>query len=250
MKLAFRNYPNPNVIPEQKVIAPNGTAGFELLQLAGKQHPCYTFNYKTFSFGRYITTICCVQENKIEKFYWFIYLNGEPSSVGVDLLKPKDKDVLLFEYRVRDSAKSNHTLPTTKTIAPPLTTKTATELPSTAEKITASPPISEKATALPPQTKNTSVSLPTREKATVPLSTKITTAPPPTTIQATALPLPTKKRATAPPQTKKTTQQPLTEKTKSATTQSQLISKPTGKGNQLAVFSLNIIILAVAAILG
>ena len=100
------------------MVAPNGTAAFDFLELAGELNPCYIFSYKTFSIGRYITTICCVQENRNESYYWFIYLNGKLSPVGADLLKPKDGNTLLFEYRFWDSRNSNHTLPTTRKTKP------------------------------------------------------------------------------------------------------------------------------------
>jgi hypothetical protein len=112
VKLTFTNYPDPNVLPAEQVVAANGTTAFEFLQLAAQVNPCYIFNYTTFSIGRYITTICCVEENKTTNFHWFIYLNGKPSSVGADSLKPKNGDTLTYEYR--DSTITNHANPTAK----------------------------------------------------------------------------------------------------------------------------------------
>ena len=115
VKLTFTNYPDPNILPAQQVVAPNGTAAFEFLQLAAQINPCYIFNYTVFSIGRYITTICCVEQNTTTNFYWFIYLNGELSPVGADLLKPKNGDTLTYEYRKWDSSITNHTTPLSST---------------------------------------------------------------------------------------------------------------------------------------
>ena len=112
VQLTFTNYPDPNILPLEQVVAPNKTTAFEFLQLAAQINPCYNFNYKVFSFGRSITTICFVKQNRTTNFYWFIYLNGELSPVGADLLKPKNGDILTYEYRKWDSSKSNHTSPT------------------------------------------------------------------------------------------------------------------------------------------
>ena len=81
-----------------EVDAASNTTAYELLQLAAKLNPCYNYRYKQFSFGRYITTICCVEQNTTSGFYWFVYINSKSSPVGVDLLKPKDGDTLTFQY--------------------------------------------------------------------------------------------------------------------------------------------------------
>jgi hypothetical protein len=98
------------------VIAANGTTAFEFLQLASQLNPCYLFNYTQFSFGRYITTICCIEENKAKNFYWFIYLNGKLSPVGADLLKPRNGDTLTFEYQMWKN--TDHTTPTPNPTTP------------------------------------------------------------------------------------------------------------------------------------
>ena len=112
VKLAFTNYPDPNILPLQQVVAPNETTAFEFLQLAAQINPCYNFKYKVFSIGRSITSICFVRQNTTTNFYWFIYLNGELSPVGADLLKPKNGDILTYEYGKWDSSSTNHTSPT------------------------------------------------------------------------------------------------------------------------------------------
>jgi hypothetical protein len=93
------------------VIAANGTAAFEFLQLASQLNLCHIFNYTQFSFGHHITTICCIGENKAKQFYWFIYLNDiKLSPVGADLIKPKNGDTLMFEHQMWKN--TDHTTPT------------------------------------------------------------------------------------------------------------------------------------------
>jgi hypothetical protein len=111
------------------VIAANGTAAFQFLQLASQLNPCYLFNYTQFSFGRYITTICCIEEDKATNFYWFIYLNGKLSPVGADLLKPKNGDTLTFEYQMWKNTEHTTTAPTPRSGTPsttPITNPTPT----------------------------------------------------------------------------------------------------------------------------
>ena len=80
----------------------NGTTAFEILQLAETLNPCYKAGYKVFSnpAGRFITRICCVEQNKTADLYWLIYINGRLANVGVDLLKPNNGDRLTFKYQM------------------------------------------------------------------------------------------------------------------------------------------------------
>lgn len=114
VKLIFTTYPSSNAIPAQRVVTANSTTAFEILQLAAKTHPCYNFRYKTFSIGRYIESICCVEQNMTTHFYWFIYINDKLSPVGVDLLRPENGDTLTFKYEEWKSRHSHHStqLPT------------------------------------------------------------------------------------------------------------------------------------------
>ena len=112
VKLTFTNYPNPNILPPEQVVAPGGTVAFEFLHLAAQINPCYIFNYTVSSIGRRITTICCVERNVTTNFDWFIYLNGKLTSIGPDLLQPKNGDTLTYEYRKCNSSITNHTSPT------------------------------------------------------------------------------------------------------------------------------------------
>ena len=111
VELSFTNHPSPNVIPAHDVKARRNSTAFELLQLAAKFNPCYSFRYEEFSFGRYITTICCTEQNMTSGFYWFVYINGKRSAVGVDSLKPNDADTLTFKY---EQWKATHTDPITR----------------------------------------------------------------------------------------------------------------------------------------
>ena len=98
------------MIPVVNVTAPHGTTGFQLLQLASQQNPCYLSEYKNFStLGRYITSICDVGQNTTSNFYWFIYLNEQFSEVGVDFIKPENGDILKFEHRFINCTDSNPT---------------------------------------------------------------------------------------------------------------------------------------------
>jgi hypothetical protein len=95
----FTNYTNnANFIPAMSVSVPQGTIGFEVLQKASEQNPCFRFQYQTFSIGRFITTICCLEQDSTAGFYWLIYKNGVFSNVGVDLLTPVDGDTITFKY--------------------------------------------------------------------------------------------------------------------------------------------------------
>ena len=112
MQLSFVEYSNSikeDVIPAVDIAtATNSTTAFEMLTLAAKQNPCYRFQYKTFSFGHYITQICCVAENTTTQYHWFININDAPSPVGVDQLKPSHGDIIRFEYRYINYNASNH----------------------------------------------------------------------------------------------------------------------------------------------
>lgn len=112
VQLRFAEYGNAiedNVIPDVNILnARNVTTAFEFLSQAAKQNPCYQFQYKSFGFGRYITSICCVVENKTSNYYWYIYINDVPSPVGADQLKPRHGDILRFQYQYINYNSSNH----------------------------------------------------------------------------------------------------------------------------------------------
>ena len=76
-----------------------GTTVYEILEKAKFQNPCYKATYKTYSFGRSITSICCVASDRKKKHYWMIYVNGKSAQYGVDELKPKDGDIITFKYK-------------------------------------------------------------------------------------------------------------------------------------------------------
>ena len=109
VQLSFSHLTNEDVIPAMNVTAAQETTAFQFLQLASKQNPCYLFQYITYgSLGRYITTICCVEQNTTSNFYWFVYINNTLSPVGVDFLKPNDGDILKFEYRFINNTDGSH----------------------------------------------------------------------------------------------------------------------------------------------
>ena len=110
IQLSFTDFANENVIPVVNVTARHGTTGFQLLQLASQQNPCYLSEYKNFlTLGHYITSICDVEQNTTSNFYWFIYLNEQFSEVGVDFIKPENGDILKFEHRFINCTDSNPT---------------------------------------------------------------------------------------------------------------------------------------------
>ena len=110
VQLSFSDLTNEDVIPALNITAASGSTAFDFLQLASQQNPCYLSEYITYpSLGRYITTICCVTQNKTSDFYWFIYINNTLAPVGVDFLIPNNGDVLRFEYRFYNSTDDNHT---------------------------------------------------------------------------------------------------------------------------------------------
>ena len=55
--------------------------------------------YKKYSFGHSITSICGVASDWRKKHYWMIYVNGKTAQYGVDGLKPKDGDLITFIYK-------------------------------------------------------------------------------------------------------------------------------------------------------
>ena len=75
-----------------------GTKAFEVLELASEQNPCFRFQYKTYSFGRFITTICCLEQDSSAGFYWILYKNGVGSYLTADALTPTDGDTITFKY--------------------------------------------------------------------------------------------------------------------------------------------------------
>ena len=55
--------------------------------------------YKKYSFGHSITSICGVAKDWKKRHYWMIYVNGKTAQYGVDGLKPKDGDIITFIYK-------------------------------------------------------------------------------------------------------------------------------------------------------
>ncbi|CAB4006656.1 Hypothetical predicted protein [Paramuricea clavata] len=99
VELVFTNYTNANFIPAMTLSVSQGTKAFEILEMASQQNPCYRFQFQTFSIGRFITRICCLEQDPSADFYWLIYKNGQPSNVGVDVLTPTNGDTITFKYQ-------------------------------------------------------------------------------------------------------------------------------------------------------
>lgn len=87
-------------VPAVLVSVPEGTTAYDIQQEASKQHPCFKAVYQTFTgLGRYITTMCCVEQNQAASLYWMIYVDGSQAQYGVDQLKPNDGQFLSFRYQ-------------------------------------------------------------------------------------------------------------------------------------------------------
>lgn len=99
-----------SAIPPVELRVAEGTTAFSILQLASQQSPCYKFEHQYYpDLGRFITSICCMEQNQIAKLYWMIYINGQLATVGVDNLKPKNGDRITFKYeRVGQTEVRNH----------------------------------------------------------------------------------------------------------------------------------------------
>ena len=98
VELLFTNYTKADFIPAMTVSVSQESNAFDVLQQASEQNPCFRSEYIQYSFGRYITTICCLQEDPTPELYWLLYINGVLSDVGVDELIPKDGDTITFKY--------------------------------------------------------------------------------------------------------------------------------------------------------
>ncbi|XP_023026717.2 uncharacterized protein CG3556 [Leptinotarsa decemlineata] len=83
------------------ITAPKRTPFYEVMQLAMKKDPYFTFEATESTFGHYITTIAGHKEDKAKNIFWFIYNlkempdpNSPPSD---DLLSPVGVDGLMIE---------------------------------------------------------------------------------------------------------------------------------------------------------
>lgn len=107
VELLFEVNTLPNVVQESGPSTPpracvevvNGTNAHDILKEAANQHPCYNFTVNLTSYGRMIKSICNVEQKPAEKFYWMIYINGKPATVGIDDLQPNDGSTLGFHYK-------------------------------------------------------------------------------------------------------------------------------------------------------
>ena len=101
VELVFTNYSKANFIPAMTVNVSQGSNAFDVLQQASQQNPCFRSEYSQNRSGRYVTTICCLEEDFTPQgnFSWFIYKNTEFSPVGGDDLIPEDGDTITFQYK-------------------------------------------------------------------------------------------------------------------------------------------------------
>ena len=79
--------------PEPKpVTVTEGTTAYEILEKAKA-------TYEKYSYGRFVTSICGVEQDWQKKQYWMIYINGKSAQYGFDGLKPKDGDKITFIHK-------------------------------------------------------------------------------------------------------------------------------------------------------
>ena len=76
-----------------------GATAYDVLEKAKFLNPCYRATYRKRSYGRSVTSICCVRSDWRKRHYWVIYINGKPAQYGVDGLEPKDGDLITFKYQ-------------------------------------------------------------------------------------------------------------------------------------------------------
>lgn len=77
---------------------------FDIL-LKAQKHPCYNFEDKTNPiYGKFVTSICGVQNNKTSSQYWVFYVNNKEASVGVSFYRIKPNDVVEFRYMNKDTS--------------------------------------------------------------------------------------------------------------------------------------------------
>ena len=101
MELLFNvtnvNKPDPKPVTVGNIL--QGTTAYEILEEAKSKDSCYTATYKKYSFGRFVTSVCGVEQDWRKKQYWMIYINGKSAQYGVDGLKPKNGDKITFIYK-------------------------------------------------------------------------------------------------------------------------------------------------------
>ena len=89
---------------EEYFVVENGTNTHDLLKLARQKNSCFNFTTQKFSFGHSLTSLCSVQINHKDQFYWMIYVAEDsvkpekPAAHGIDDLKPADGSCVIFKY--------------------------------------------------------------------------------------------------------------------------------------------------------
>jgi hypothetical protein len=87
---------------------PQNSTFYEVMTFAAQQDNHFTFEYQTYSFGRFITKIANHSQSTEENYFWMLYeypdtrgikirpVKEQLSEVGVDLLIVKNKFRYLF----------------------------------------------------------------------------------------------------------------------------------------------------------
>ena len=90
--------------PAEYFTVKNGTNAHHVMKLASTRHPCYNFTTTLSSWGHSVDSICSVFKNHQNKYYWLIKIDPgrQPAKYGIDTLKPRDGQCLVFVYSKLD----------------------------------------------------------------------------------------------------------------------------------------------------
>ena len=99
MKVVFVAIDKPDPVPVLLSFPVNQEgAAFNVL-IAAQNYPCYNFKYKYYRrYGAFITSMCNVENDKINSVYWMFYVNGHEATVGVSIYTVQPNDVLEMRY--------------------------------------------------------------------------------------------------------------------------------------------------------
>lgn len=88
-----KSYPSPVTL---NLPFNQSQAAFDIL-LKAPTNQCYNIEYETNPiYGKYVTSICGVKNNKTSS--WVFYINNKKASVGVSFYRIKPNDVIEFRY--------------------------------------------------------------------------------------------------------------------------------------------------------
>jgi len=75
------------------------TTVWEVIVQTEKSMPSsFNFTFEIYSGAHFITGINGIQQNTVTNLYWFLYINGKESQVGVDQTTLNDNDAIDWKY--------------------------------------------------------------------------------------------------------------------------------------------------------